>query len=145
MTDYQETRTTQHEEGQGQRVATFKITQLIWLLLGIVEGLIGLRVIFSLIGVNPANPFATILYALSDVFVAPFASLTNPLQFGGAVLEVSSIIAMLIYLLIGWAIERFVYVLFYRPRGPVSVRRTVIADHNDPQVRSTTVTKRTRN
>jgi hypothetical protein len=45
------------------------------------------------------------------------------------VLEVSSIIAMIVYLLIAWALERIVYVLFYRPRGPVSVKQTTVADH----------------
>jgi len=35
MTDYQEVRTTQHEQGREQRVAGFKATQLIWLLLAL--------------------------------------------------------------------------------------------------------------
>jgi len=37
MTDYKEVRTTEHEAGREQRVATFKATQLIWLLLGLLE------------------------------------------------------------------------------------------------------------
>ena len=49
------------------------------------------------------------------------------------VLEISSIIAMIVYLLIAWAIERIVYVSFYRPRGPVSRRQTIIAEHTPPQ------------
>jgi hypothetical protein len=52
---------------------------------------------------------------------------------GGMVLEISSIIAMIVYLLVGWALERIVYVLFYRPRGPVSVRQTIVADHTSQQ------------
>jgi len=54
---------------------------------------------------------------------------------------------MIVYLLIGWALERIVYVLFYRPRGPVSVRQTVVAEHTPQQaptgVSQTTVTERT--
>jgi len=45
------------------------------------------------------------------------------------VLEISTLLAMIVYLLIGWALERIVYVLFYRPRGAVSVRQTIVADH----------------
>ena len=45
MTDYQEVRTTEHEQGREQRFTTFKVTQLIWLLLGLLEALIALRVI----------------------------------------------------------------------------------------------------
>lgn len=129
MTEIKEVRTTQHEAGQEQRVFTFKATQVIWLLLGILESAIALRFMFKLIGVNAANPFATLLYAVTDLFVAPFASLTGAPAAGGMILEISSLIAMIVYLLIAWAIERIVYVLFYRPRGPVSVSQTVVEKH----------------
>jgi YggT family protein len=144
MTDYQEVRTTQHEQGHDQRVATFKATQLIWLLLGILEALIALRFVFKLIGVNAANAFAAFLYGVTDLFVAPFASLTGAPAAGGMVLEISSLIAMVVYLLLAWALERVVYVLFYRPRGPVSVRQTTRSDHIPQQGPSqTTTTNRT--
>jgi YggT family protein len=134
MTDYKEVRTTQHESGQEQRVATFKATQIIWLLFGLILGLIGLRVVFKLIAVNPDNPFAALLYKVSDFFVAPFASLTGAPTAGGMVLEISSIIAMIVYLLIAWALVRVVDVLFYRPRGgPVSVKQTIVADQPSQQ------------
>ena len=74
MTDYKDVRTTQSEEGRGQRYATFKATQLIWLLLTLLEAVLALRVVFKLIGVNGANPFATLLYGFTGFFVAPFAS-----------------------------------------------------------------------
>lgn len=131
MPEYKETRTIQQEEGQEQRLATFKATQLIWLLLGVLEAFIALRILFKLIGVNPNNLFASLLYAVTELFVAPFASLISPFQMGNNVLEISSIIAMIIYLLAGWAFERFIYLLFYRPRGPVSVHHTTVADHTD--------------
>ena len=147
MTDYQEVRTTQHEQGSEQRVNTFKVTQFIWLLLGILEAAIALRVVFKMIAVNAANPFAALLYNVTHFFVAPFASLTGAPAVGGKVLEISSIIAMIVYLLIAWALERIVYVLFYRPRGPMSVRQTTVAEHTPQQaplgVSQTTTTDRT--
>jgi hypothetical protein len=133
MTDYNEVRTTQHEEGREQRVATFKATQLIWLILGLLVAAIALRIGFKLIGVNEANPFAALLYAVTDFFVAPFASLIEAPAAGGMVLEISSIIAMFVYLLIAWALERSVYLLFYRPRGPVSVSQTSVSEHTPPR------------
>src|SRR5512143_715191 len=110
MASFQEVRTTEHESGQGQRVATFKATQIIWLLLGLLEASIALRVVFKLIAVNAANPFAKLLYGATNLFVAPFKSLVGNPASGGMVLEISSIIAMLVYLLIAWGIERFVHV-----------------------------------
>jgi hypothetical protein len=138
MTDYQDVRTTEHEQGREQRVATFKATQLIWLVLGILEAMIALRVMFKLIGVNAGNTFATLLYNVTDIFVAPFTSLIGAPAAAGMVLEISSIIAMIVYFLIAWAFERIVYVLFYRPRGPVSVRQTSVSDHAPLQTQTTT-------
>lgn len=129
MTDYKEVSTTQHEAGQKGRAATFKATQLIWLLLGFLEVALGLRFVFRLIGVNAANTFASFLYGLTGFFVAPFASLTGAPASGGMVFEFSTLIAMVVYALVGWALERLVFVSFYRERGPVSVRQTTVDQH----------------
>jgi uncharacterized protein YggT (Ycf19 family) len=136
MTEYREVHTEQRELGHTDRVTTFKFTQLIWLLFGLLEAAIGLRVIFKLIAVNPNNAFAAFLYRVTDLFLAPFQSLVGSPAAEGMVLEVSSIIAMIVYALIAWALDRLVYVLFYRPRGGVSVQRTVVADRTEPPVRS---------
>ncbi len=145
MTDFRETRTSQHEEGRTQRIATFKATQLIWLFLGIIEAIIALRFIFRLIGVYAENNFASFIYGLSNIFVAPFLSLTGAPASGNMVFEFSSLLAMGVYLLIAWGIERIVYVIFYRPRGPVSVRQTIVDNHTNqqsaPGIRRTTRTQ----
>ena len=147
MSNYQEVRTTREEAGREQRIATFKVTQLIWLLLGLLEAVIALRVVFKLIGVNAANPFAAFLYRLTDLFVAPFVGLTGAPAVGNMVLEISSVIAMIVYFLVAWGLERIVYVVFYRPRGAVSTRQTVISEHTPQQaplgVSQTTTTDRT--
>lgn len=134
MTDYRDVRTTEHEQGREQRYATFKATQIIWLLLGLLETVLALRFIFKLIGVNAENLFAKFLYNVTNLFVAPFASLTGTPAAGGMVLEISTIIAMIVYLLVAWGIERAIYVIFYRPRGPVSVRQTTFSDHTPEQI-----------
>lgn len=129
MTDYKEVSTSQHEAGREGRLATFKVTQLIWLFLGILEALLALRFFFKLIGVNAANSFVTFLYGFTGIFVTPFSSLIGAPEAGGMVFEFSTLIAMIVYALIGWAIERLVNVIFYRPRGPMSVRQTTIDQH----------------
>ena len=101
--------------------------------LDLLEALIALRVVFKLIGVNAANSFAAFLYNVTNIFVAPFASLTSAPAAGGMVLEISSIIAMIIYALIAWALAKIIWVAFYRPRGPVSVSQTSVSDHTPPQ------------
>lgn len=146
MTDYKKVSTTQHEPGLEGRQVTFKATQVLWFLLGILEVVLAMRFVFKLIGVNEANTFASFLYGLTNLFVRPFTSLTSAPAAGGMVFEFSTLIAMIVYALIGWGLERLIYVAFYRERGPVSVSQTTIAQHS-PQapanVNQTVTTDRT--
>ena len=125
-----EVRTSQREPEREQRIFTFKITQLIWLGLGILEALIALRIGLKLIAANPASPIVALIYGFTDIFLFPFQGMTATPAAGGMVLEISSFFAMLIYALIAWAVERIVWVLFYRPRGPVvGVTQTTTSEH----------------
>ncbi len=110
----------------GQRVFTWKLAQLIWLLFGLLESLIGLRVLLRLIAANPLNPFAILVYRLSNVFVWPFLGLTRTPSANGAVVEISSLIAMMVYALIAWAMVQLVWIVFDRPRGATVVRDTTV-------------------
>src|SRR5260370_20763889 len=100
----------------GQRVFTWKLAQLIWLVFGLLESLIGLRVLLRLIAANPFNPFAILVYKLSNVFVWPFLGLTRTPNANGAVVEISSLIAMMVYAAIAWAIVQLVWIALHRPR-----------------------------
>ena len=114
-----EVRSVQDEPERGLRIFTFKATQLVWLGFGILETLIALRILLKLIAANPASPIAVLIYGFTDLFLFPFAGLTATPAVGGMVLELSSFFAMVVYALIAWAIERTIWVIFYRPRGPV--------------------------
>lgn len=130
MTNVQQTSTTQHEPGREQRLFSFKATQLIWLALGLLEGLLALRIFLKLIGANAANPFAGMLYSFTDLFLWPFVGLTGTPAAGAMVLEISSVIAMIVYALLFWVLERVVWVIFYRPRtGAVNTQTTTTDQH----------------
>ena len=110
------TSTREPKSNRDQRLFTFKATYIIWMVLVMLEGLLALRVGLKLIGANEASPFAVLVYSLSNLFVFPFTGLTGTPASGGMVLEISSLIAMLVYALIFWVVERIVWVVFYRPR-----------------------------
>lgn len=114
-----EVRTSQRELDQEQRIFSFKATQLIWLALGLVQSLIAMRIVLKLIGANPESLFAVFIYNASNIFLFPFAGLVANPTSGSTVLEITSLIAMLVYALLFWALERIVWVVFYRPRGSV--------------------------
>ncbi len=96
------------------RETLYRLTQFIWLLFGGLEALIGIRVLLLLIGANPGSGFAALVYFLSDLFLWPFRNIVVNPAFQNHVLELTSLIAMIIYPLIGWAIVRLVWVIFYR-------------------------------
>ena len=129
-----EVRTVQQESEREDRIFTFKVTQLIWLLLGLLEALIALRIGLKLIGANPASPIVTLIYGFTSLFLFPFAGMVATPSAGGMVLELSSFFAMVIYALIAWAAERIIWVLFYRPRGPVvdTTQTTTSERHINP-------------
>jgi hypothetical protein len=103
------------------REAVYKVAQFIWLLFGGLEALIGIRVILLLIGANPANPFTAFVYQLSQLFLWPFQNIVANPAIQNHVLEITSIVAMIVYPLIGWAIVRLIWVLFYhRPTRQVT-------------------------
>jgi hypothetical protein len=96
------------------RETLYKLSQFIWLIFGGIEALIGIRVILMLIGANPANTFTAFIYQLSELFLWPFRNIVANPAYQNYVLEITSVIAMIVYPLIGWAIVRLMWVLFYR-------------------------------
>lgn len=142
MTEYKEVNTTHQDTGKKARNTTFKLTQVIWLLLGLLESVLALRFLFKLIGVNPANAFASLLYGFTDLFVAPFASLTGAPAAAGMVFEFTTLIAMIVYALVFYALERLVYVIFYRQSG-VSVSQTTVTEHKPSAAQTTSQVSQT--
>ena len=129
-----EVKSVQQEPEREQRIFTFKVTQLIWLFLGILEALIALRIGLKLIGANPESPIVVLIYGLTYLFLFPFEGMVATPTAGSMVLELSSFFAMVIYALIAWAVERTVWVIFYRPRGPVvgTTQTTTSERHINP-------------
>jgi len=106
---------TVRDVGAEQRLNLHTIYQVILLFFGIVEGLIGLRVVLKLIGANPDVDFARFIYNAAALFLAPFFGLVGSPAAGGMVLEVPSVIAMLFYGVVGWLLLRVIWPLFDRP------------------------------
>jgi hypothetical protein len=128
-----EVRMTQNEPEREQRIFTLKATQAVWLVFGILETLILLRIALKALAANAASPIAAFVYGFTALFVWPFQGLTGTPASGGMVLEISSLIAVVVYALIAYALAKIIWVIFYRPRGPVEgVTQTTITDHRTP-------------
>ena len=94
-----------------------RVVQVVWLLVGMLEFLLGLRAVLKLMAANPANPFASFVYNVTDLFLWPFFGLTRTPAANGMVLEVPTLIAMAVYALLGWLVVRAIWLIFEKPRA----------------------------
>lgn len=102
------------------------ITGLISMVIGVIAILIALRVVLKLLAANTESGFTQFVYNVSGPFVAPFLGIFGtPSAQNGSVLEISSILAIAIYLLVGWLIIRLLQLLIDRPARGVSVTRNI--------------------
>jgi len=90
--------------------------RLIYFVFGVIEIIIGLRILLKLLAANEASIFARVVYGFTAPFLAPFQGVVNsPRARNGSTFEIPSILAILIYLLISWLIVRLLFLLLDRP------------------------------
>ena len=100
-----------------QNSAVARIVNIVYFLFGALELLLAVRVILYLIGANMDNSFARFIEELSSPFVALFASLLeNPTLGTTGVLEVTTLIAMLVYAILAGLVGRLIWLTLSRSR-----------------------------
>lgn len=87
-----------------------KLAQIVWFIFGAIIALLTVRIVLSLLGANPANAFANFIYTLSEPLAAPFRGLlqVGEVQLGVARFELETLVAILVYALIGWGIVKLI-------------------------------------
>ena len=87
-----------------------KTAQIVWFIVGVIVFLLILRMILALLGANPLNAFADLVYSLSNPFVAPFRGLlqVGAVELGVSRFEFETLIAVVVYTLIGWGIVKLI-------------------------------------
>ena len=93
-----------------------RAVEVTYLIFGIIEGLLAIRLVLKLLGANPQAGFTSFINGLTDIFMAPFRNLlpTVGSSSSGAVLETSVVIAIIVYALIGWVVARLIVIMFFR-------------------------------
>ena len=92
----------------------WRAVQVMYLIFGVIEGLLIIRVVLKLLGANPTAAFASGIYRVTDFFIAPFHNLLPTIGNDQSQLEMSVVIAILVYALVAWALARFITIVFYR-------------------------------
>lgn len=94
---------------------------------GLIELVIGLRIIFQLFGANPSTPFVNWLYEVSRTLLYPFQGIfPSPVLRGGFVLDMSAIVALLIYALVAYLISELIrYISFNSSRYYIETTKKI--------------------
>jgi len=87
-----------------------RLTQIVYLVFGVIEALIVIRFILKLLAANPDAAFTSFMYQLSGPFVAPFLGVFPSPATQGSVFELSSLLAIIVYMLIAALIVRIIWV-----------------------------------
>lgn len=87
---------------------------LIYLCFGIICGLLVIRLVLKLLGANTASAFTQWIYGVTDFFLAPFHNLLPSIGTQNSQLEMSVVVAILVYALIAWVLARLVAIIFFR-------------------------------
>ncbi len=104
------------DRGAERLLFTERLARFFILVFAVLESAIGLRILLKLIAANPANLFAHFVYQVTDVFLRPFAGLVANPGGGGTVLEITSLVALLAYALLGWILVTLLRLALFRTR-----------------------------
>jgi uncharacterized protein YggT (Ycf19 family) len=93
------------------------VRRFIVFIFGLIQLLIGLRIILLLFAARESNDIVAAIYNISEIFVAPFRGIlgTNQIESGATELDVTAIVA-----LVGWTVVELVVLALlriFRPRA----------------------------
>ncbi len=84
----------------------YRGTQVVWYLLGLLEALLAFRFILKLLAANSSAGFASLIYAVTWPFAAPFLNVFRITKVEGNIFEWTTLLAMLVYWLLAMAIVK---------------------------------------
>lgn len=80
--------------------------RVVWYIAGVIIALLAIRVLLYLFGANQGAAFVDFIYSITWIFAAPFYGIFPQPAYGESVLDTASILAMIIYALVAWAIAK---------------------------------------
>lgn len=105
----------QDEVGSRQRRIA-QIRQIIWFAIGLFEVLLGLRLILKLTGAGEAADFTQLIFGVTRPLVMPFLGIFPSAGADAFEFEPASVVAMVVYLLVGWGLVRLVRIFYGETR-----------------------------
>jgi uncharacterized membrane protein len=100
----------------------FRFNQVIWFILGLIEVLLVFRFILRLLGANQFVGFTSLIYSITTPLAAPFSGILGMTISGNSVIEWSTIIAAVVYLIVAWGLAYLLDLIY--PITPNDVETT---------------------
>jgi uncharacterized protein YggT (Ycf19 family) len=91
-----------------------RLTLMIFYFFGLLESLLFIRFILGLMGANANSPFAVLLRGITLPFLFLFEGLLPTPRAGSSVMEFSTLVAIVMYALLAFAIVRLVRLVYAR-------------------------------
>lgn len=114
---------TEHPQAVYEKKKTiFRVYQIIWYILGLIEVLLAFRVGLKFLAAYPGG-FTNMIYSLSDPLAIPFRGILSTPKTAGSILELSTLLAMLVYALIAYGVVKLLQ--FMKPVTPEEVEEKV--------------------
>ncbi|HEX9055894.1 MAG TPA: YggT family protein [Ktedonobacterales bacterium] len=86
----------------------YRLAQVVYLILGIVETLLAIRFVMKLLAANADAAFTALIYGITGPLVAPFEGVFPNAAGDRSVLELATLLAMVIYALLAWGIVKVI-------------------------------------
>ena len=106
-----------------RRMGWSQFSRIMWSMLAFLEILLASRILLRLIAANPNSGFTMLIYGITGLFVFPFNGMVATPTFDGSSLEVTTLIAMIVYGLVFWGIA-FVFRMFLERTSASTFTRT---------------------
>jgi uncharacterized membrane protein len=107
-----------------RRIGMFQFNRIMWSILVLLEILLAFRFILRMIAANPDSGFAVLMYGITGLFVGPFNGLIATPTSGESSIEVTTLIAMLVYALFFWGVAYVIQMIMDRPSARSFTRTT---------------------
>src|SRR5262249_22218740 len=86
----------------------YRLTQLVWYVLGILEILLLFRFLLRMFGANPDAGFTYFIYQLTGIMMAPFFNVFGTTKIENTVFEWTVLLAMFVYGIVAAAIVKLI-------------------------------------
>ena len=120
--EVRDTQTVDSRQTYQEKKSFWRSYHIIWFAIGIITTLLAFRFVFELLGANPYNSFVQLIYTLSYPFAGPFQSIFGITSVAQSTFDWSILVAIAVYILIGYALVRLLRIIRPVTRDDVNHR-----------------------